>query len=86
ALVLLIVVFGPLVAPHDPEAISPLARYKSPSAAYWLGTDQYGRDIFSRLLIGARATVVMAVLATIGGTLVGALVGTASAFFGGRAD
>ncbi|MGO6903132.1 ABC transporter permease, partial [Rhizobium ruizarguesonis] len=46
ALVLLIVVFGPLVAPHDPEAISPLARYKSPSAAYWLGTDQYGRDIF----------------------------------------
>ncbi|WP_327212774.1 ABC transporter permease (plasmid) [Rhizobium beringeri] len=86
ALVLLIVVFGPLVAPHDPEAISPLARYKSPSAAYWLGTDQYGRDIFSRLLIGARATVVMAVLATIGGTLVGALIGTASAFFGGRAD
>ncbi|WP_113177171.1 ABC transporter permease [Rhizobium sp.] len=85
-LVLAIVVFGPMVAPYDPEKLSPLARYKGPSAAYWLGTDQYGRDIFSRLLIGARATVVMAVLATIAGTLVGALIGTASAFLGGRSD
>jgi len=85
-LVLAIVVFGPLVAPYDPEKLSPLARYKGPSAAYWLGTDQYGPDIFSRLLIGARATVVMAVLATIAGTLIGALIGTASAFLGGRAD
>ncbi|MDR6665122.1 ABC transporter permease [Rhizobium sp. 1399] len=85
-LVLFIVVFGPLVAPYDPEKLSPLARYKGPSLTYWLGTDQYGRDICSRLLIGARATVVMAVLATIAGTLIGALIGTASAFLGGRAD
>lgn len=85
-LVMLIVVFGPMVTPHDPEALSPLSRYKGPSLSYWLGTDQYGRDIFSRLLIGARATVVMAVLATIAGTLIGALIGTASAFLGGRAD
>ncbi|SFA79216.1 peptide/nickel transport system permease protein [Rhizobium sp. NFR07] len=85
-LVLLIVVAGPLVAPHDPEKLAPLARYKGPSLTYWLGTDQYGRDIFSRLLIGARATVVMAVAATIVGTLIGALIGTASAFLGGRAD
>ncbi|CAN7692369.1 ABC transporter permease [Neorhizobium tomejilense] len=85
-LVLVIVLLGPMLAPHDPETLAPLARYKGPSAAYWLGTDQYGRDIFSRLLIGARATVVMAVLATIAGTLLGAFVGTTSAFLGGRAD
>ncbi|WP_027512668.1 ABC transporter permease [Rhizobium sullae] len=85
-LVLVIVLFGPMLAPHDPETLAPLTRYKGPSAAYWLGTDQYGRDIFSRLLIGARATVVMAVLATIAGTLLGAFVGTTSAFLGGRAD
>ncbi|WP_087001217.1 ABC transporter permease [Rhizobium sullae] len=85
-LVLVIVLFGPMLAPHDPEILAPLARYKGPSAGYWLGTDQYGRDIFSRLLIGARATVVMAVLATIAGTLLGAFVGTTSAFLGGRAD
>lgn len=85
-LVLIVVVFGPYLAPYDPEKLAPLARYKAPNMAYWLGTDQYGRDILSRLLIGARATVVMAVLATIVGTLIGALIGTASAFLGGRAD
>lgn len=85
-LVFLAVAIGPMVAPHDPEQMSILARYKPPSASYWLGTDQYGRDIFSRLLIGSRATVVMAVLATLAGTLIGAFVGTASAFVGGRVD
>lgn len=85
-LVLVVVVLGPMLAPHDPEALSPLARYKGPSAANWLGTDQYGRDILSRLLIGARATVTMAVFATVVGTVIGAVLGTASAFLGGRAD
>lgn len=84
--ILVIVAFGPLLAPHDPEAFSPLARFKGSSATFLLGTDQYGRDILSRLLIGARATVIMAMLATIAGTIVGALVGTTSAFLGGRAD
>lgn len=81
-LVLIVVAFGPIIATHDPEKMSILFRYKAPSASFWLGTDQYGRDIFSRLMIGARATVVMAVLATIAGTLIGALIGTTSAFLG----
>jgi peptide/nickel transport system permease protein len=86
AAVATIVVAGPLLAPHDPEALSVLARYKPPSAEHWLGTDQYGRDILSRLLYGARATVLLALLATALGTLVGACLGTTSAFLGGRAD
>ena len=85
-LILLVVILGPLLAPYNPESLSPLQRYKPPSAAYWLGTDQYGRDILSRLLFGARATVVLAVLATVLGALTGAIVGTASAYLGGRAD
>ncbi len=63
-LILLVVIVGPWSAPYDPEKMAPLMRYKPPSAQFWLGTDQYGRDILSRLLHGARATVVMAVLAT----------------------
>lgn len=86
AAITLIVIAGPLLAPYDPEALSPLLRYKPPSSAHWLGTDQYGRDILSRLLIGARATVVLAILATLAGTLAGAAIGTSSAFLGGRAD
>ncbi len=86
ACIALLVAFGPLLAPYSPEGLAPLNRYKPPSAAFWLGTDQYGRDIFSRLLHGARATVVMAILATSFGTLAGALIGTSSAFIGGRVD
>ncbi len=86
AIVFIVVVFGPWLAPRDPEAMSILARYKGPSANFLLGTDQYGRDILSRLLIGARSTVTMAVFATLAGTLAGALIGTVSAFLGGRAD
>ncbi|MDB5359443.1 MAG: peptide transporter permease [Rhodospirillales bacterium] len=86
ALVLVLILVGPLAAPHDPDTMAPLVRYKGPSPAYWLGTDQYGRDILSRLLYGARATVVMAFLATALGSIVGAVVGTLSAFLGGRAD
>jgi peptide/nickel transport system permease protein len=85
-LALVIVLFGPSLAPHDPESLAPLARYKPSSLNYLMGTDQYGRDILSRLLIGGRATISMAVLATVAGTLVGALIGTTSAFLGGRAD
>ncbi|MFC5392361.1 ABC transporter permease [Bosea vestrisii] len=85
-LIMLVVVVGPAFAPHDPEKMAPLMRYKPPSAQFWLGTDQYGRDILSRLLHGARATVLLAVLATALGTLVGAVVGTVSAFLGGRSD
>jgi peptide/nickel transport system permease protein len=85
-LILLVVVVGPWFAPYDPEKMAPLMRYKPPSAQFWLGTDQYGRDILSRLLHGARATVVLAILATALGTLVGAVIGTVSAFLGGRSD
>lgn len=86
ALILFVVIVGPWFAPYDPEKMAPLMRYKPPSAQFWLGTDQYGRDILSRLLHGARATVLLAVLATALGTLVGAVIGTVSAFLGGRSD
>jgi peptide/nickel transport system permease protein len=86
AAAILAVLLGPAIAPHAPEGLFPLNRYKGPGGEFWLGTDQYGRDILSRLLYGARATVVMALLATMLGTMAGAVVGTTSAYLGGRAD
>ena len=86
AMMLVIAIGGPWFAPFDPETFAPLLRYKPPNAEHWLGTDQYGRDILSRLLVGARSTVLMAMLASALGTLAGALIGTTSAFLGGRAD
>jgi peptide/nickel transport system permease protein len=85
-LILLVVILGPALAPYNPDTMAPLQRYKPPSAQFWLGTDQYGRDILSRLLNGARATVVLALIATALGTLAGAVIGTISAYLGGRSD
>ncbi|VWC76507.1 glutathione ABC transporter permease GsiD [Burkholderia lata] len=86
AIVLALVVFGPLLAPYNPDAMSVFARYKNPGFVHWFGTDQYGRDILSRILFGARSTIVLAFFATVLGTLVGAMIGTASAFFGRTFD
>jgi len=85
-LMLVVVIVGPWIAPYNPEAFAPLQRYKLPSPQFWLGTDQYGRDILSRLLYGARSTVLMAIVASALGTLAGALIGTTSAYLGGRSD
>ena len=64
ALVLIAVLFGPWLAPRDPFAISPLQRYRPPGPVNFLGTDHLGRDLLSRVLHGASATVVMAIIAT----------------------
>ncbi len=86
ALAVLAAAAGPLVAPYSPEEFHITARFQGPSAAYWLGTDQFGRDLLSRILLGARPTLLLAVVATLLGTGAGALIGTLSAFLGGRAD
>jgi peptide/nickel transport system permease protein len=79
-------VLGPTLAPQDPEQIDFLGRFRPPGAQNWLGADQLGRDVLSRLLSGARTTVPLALAATLLGTLVGAVIGTVSAYLGGRAD
>jgi peptide/nickel transport system permease protein len=79
-------VLGPHLAPVDPEKIAFLGRFRAPGRQFWLGADQLGRDQLSRLLVGARTTLPMALAATLLGALSGALLGTASAFLGGRWD
>ena len=65
-IVALTCVFGPVLAPYDPEAIDFMGRYAPPSARHWLGGDQLGRDVFSRLLWGARTTIPLALLSAPG--------------------
>ena len=80
ALVAVAVLLGPALAPYDPQAFHPQARLQAPSAAFLLGTDQFGRDLLSRLLTGARPTVLFGVGATAAGVAAGGLIGLA----GGR--
>jgi peptide/nickel transport system permease protein len=78
--------FGPWLEPQDPERIDFLGRFRMLGSKNWLGADQLGRDVLSRLLVGARATVPMALLATLAGTAAGAVIGITSAYLGGRLD
>lgn len=83
AVVLLFVVMaiiGPLLAPYDPKATIGLEQIRpgvipGPSAEHWLGLDQLGRDVFSRLLVGSQQTLMVGVVATLIGFTLGALVG-----------
>ena len=86
ALVTAAVVLGPTIAPYDPQAFHPQARLQPPSAAFWLGTDQFGRDLLSRLLTGARPTVLFGVGATLAGVAAGSLIGLVAGVSAGWVD
>jgi ABC-type dipeptide/oligopeptide/nickel transport system permease subunit len=84
--VAVIAVAAPLVAPHDPSEVRLREARKPPSSQFILGTDYQGRDIFSRIVFGSRASLQVAVLSVLVGTTLGAVLGIASAFKGGAVD
>jgi len=79
-------VFGTVIAPHNPLAQQLLATNGPPSAAHWFGTDQLGRDVFSRVIVGARTILIIAPLATLLGTVLGTALGLALGYLGGIVD
>ncbi|MFD1911195.1 ABC transporter permease [Halodurantibacterium flavum] len=79
-------VFGPFIAPYDPQMFHAASRLQGPSADFWLGTDQYGRDLMSRLLHGAPATVSFGLGATALGVGAGSIIGVIAGVAGGRTD
>jgi peptide/nickel transport system permease protein len=85
-LVVLAGIFGPIIAPHDPLEINPRATLRTFAPGYVLGTDEFGRDIFSRVLYGARPTLTVAVCATGLALLLGTLFGIVAGFYGGLLD
>ena len=85
-LLLLVGILSPLVAPHDVNKIHLRDSFASPSREYLLGTDSYGRDTFSRLLVGARISVIVGLAATSICIVVAIIIGVPSGFFGGRFD
>lgn len=88
ALLYLIAVIAPLIAPYDPIAQENVVQtsYLSPSAAHWLGTDRFGRDILSRILYGARISLSIGFVATAISVTLGTMLGAIAGFFGSKAD
>lgn len=79
---------APLIAPYDPIAIGDLVEtgFLPPSGQYWLGTDRFGRDVFSRILYGARISLSIGFVATAISVTVGLLLGAVAGYLGGRVD
>jgi peptide/nickel transport system permease protein len=77
---------GPLVVPHPWDTISIRTRFQSPNATYWLGTDDYGRDVLSRLLVGARLSLAMGFGATLVSVALGIPVGLVAGYARGKID
>jgi peptide/nickel transport system permease protein len=85
-LVVLAAVFAPQLSSHDPIEQGILHRLKGPSAEFWMGTDAYGRDIYSRLLYGARISLTIGGLAILSAMVIGSAIGIIAGYFGGKTD
>ena len=79
-------IFGELLVPQDPLASDPINDLLAPSADHWFGTDKLGRDVFARVIVGARDILIVAPLATILATVLGTALGLVTGYFRGAVD
>ena len=85
-LFLVVGIFAPWIAPYDFNEIAPIDRMQSPSWAHWFGTDNLGRDVLARCIYGAQLSVIIGCSAAALATLISAVVGIVSGYFGGKVD
>jgi peptide/nickel transport system permease protein len=79
-------IFGTLIAPEDPEAQNLQEVLRSPSSSHWLGTDSLGRDVFSRLIVGARSALAGPIVIAVASMVLGGSLGLLAGYRGGRVD
>lgn len=80
-LILVLALFSPLIATHDPMGLNPAERLQGPSVAHWFGTDHFGRDLFSRIVYGARLTLVSGSGVVLYSVFFGILIGVLSGYY-----
>jgi peptide/nickel transport system permease protein len=85
-LMVLSAVFAPIIATHNPDALDAPNKLQGPSSAHWFGTDEVGRDVFSRVIYGGRISLAIGLSATFVALLIGTLVGALAGYFGGIVD
>jgi ABC-type dipeptide/oligopeptide/nickel transport system permease subunit len=83
---IVVAVFAPLLAPHDPIAQNLRETYRPSSGGHWLGTDEFGRDILSRVIYGARVSLLVGVVSVGIGLTAGTVAGLVAGYLGGRLD
>ncbi len=82
----IVAIFAPWIAPHDPLEQSVIDKFEAPGSAHLLGTDGYGRDIMSRIVWGTRVALEVGVYSVIIGAVIGITIGVTAAYFGGIID
>lgn len=85
-LIVLMAVFAPLIAPYDPAAQALSDRLSPPSMEHWLGTDKVGRDIWSRVIYGARISLIIGLVPTVISMVIGTVLGLFAGYYGGKVD
>ncbi len=85
-LILIISAVFAFASPYTPTQQEPINSFRSPSAEHWFGTDELGRDIFTRILYGGRVSLTVGLLSTLFSILIGVIVGALSGYFGGLLD
>ncbi len=85
-ILLLVSILAPVIAPYDYLQVNPSNKYASPSMEHLLGTDQFGRDIFSRIIWGGRYSLSLGVAGTVVSTVLGIILGSIAGYFGGIVD
>jgi peptide/nickel transport system permease protein len=83
---LIFAIFAPWIAPQDPRAIDLPSRLERPNATHWFGTDELGRDILSRVVYGARISMLVGGSVVAGSLLLGLIIGSVAGYYGGVAD
>lgn len=83
---IILAILAPFIAPYDYTQMDIMNMFAPPSAQHWFGCDDLGRDIFSRILIGARYSLSCGILATLIGVVIGMAIGAVAGFFGGKVD
>ncbi len=86
AAIVVIAIFAPQIATHNPNRCNYRDMLSPPSQAHWFGTDELGRDIFSRVVYGARISLLVGILALVVGLLIGVTIGLLSGYYGGTID
>jgi peptide/nickel transport system permease protein len=84
--VIALAIAAPWLAPYDPNDQNIMEKLRPPSAEHWLGTDSFGRDTLSRILFGARISLVIGISSTLLAMIIGSAIGMFAGWYGGRAD
>ncbi len=81
-----VALFVSFISPHDPYRVALNEQFLPPSTTYWLGTDNFGRDLLTRILYGARISLVVGIVPSFISLMIGAVLGVVSGYYGGRVD